>query len=89
MIVGNWLVGHLQTTGCEGDVAAIFYAVYTASQQCAPTWTPSVCLAVQSSFQQIPHVAVTEAVCGTHSLRATRISCIERTDNIKPYARVT
>ena len=72
-----------------GGVAAIFCAVYSASRRRAPTRTPSVRLAVQSSFQQIPCVAATEAVCGTHSLRATRLKLIESTNEMKPYARVT
>ena len=85
---------HLQLQRRHGkvlckSVAAIFDVVYSASWCCAPTWTPSVHLAVQSSFQQILRVAETKAVCGTHWMCFTRIRCIERTENMKPYARVT
>ena len=38
---------------------------------------------MQSSFPQILHVAVTEAVCSTHRLCTMCIRCIERTDNMK------
>ena len=72
-----------------GCVAAIFCAVYTASRRRAPTRTPNVRLEVQSSFPQIPHVAVTKAICDTHSLSATRLKCIKSTDNMTPYTRVT
>ena len=51
-------------------VAAIFYAVYSASQRCSPLQTPSAHLAVESSFQQFLLMAVAEAVCSTHRLRA-------------------
>ena len=62
-------------------VAAIFYVVYPASRSCTPTLTPSVHLAVRSPFQQIPYVAVTEAVCGTHIPRAMRIRITKRAGN--------
>ena len=34
-------------------------------------------------------MAVTEAVCSTHSLRVTRLNLAETTDDTKHYARVT
>ena len=67
-------------------MAAIFPAVYSASQRRAPTRIPSVHLAVQSSFPQIPFVAVTEAARGTHNPHATCLKLIESTSEIKPYA---
>ena len=79
-----WSRPHFQYTA-----AAIFCPVYTTSQHCTPMQTPNVCLAVQSSFQQILHVAVTKAVCSTHWMCFTRIRCIERTDNMKLYTQVT
>ena len=36
---------------------------------------------MQNSSQQSPFVDVTDALCGTQSLRATRLKQIERTDN--------
>ena len=51
--------------------------------------TPSVRLTVQCSFQQIPHMTVTEAVLGSSSPRAMCLRCIKRTDNMKPYAQAT
>ena len=70
-------------------VAAVFCTVYYASWRCAPMLTPSVHLAVWSSFQQSLYMGVTEAVCGTHIPRTMRIRPSKRTDNMKPYARVT
>ena len=63
-------------------VAAIFCTLYFASWRRAPTWTPSVNLAVWSSFRQIPCVAaVTEAARGTHirALRASTLSKVRTT----------
>ena len=44
---------------------------------------------VQSSPRQSPFMAATEAVCGIHSLRSTRLKLGEGTDDRKRYARVT
>ena len=55
-----------------------------------PQCGPQVCiLQCESSYRQIPCVAVTKAACGTHSPRATRLKLIEITDDMKPYAQVT
>ena len=69
-------------------MSTIFCAVYSALQCHTLMGTPNVGLAVQSSFQQILHVAVKKAVCNTHRPRATHLWCIKRTDNMKPYAQV-
>ena len=70
-------------------VAAIFRVVHSASRRRAPMQTPSAHLGLQSSSRQSPFVAVTDAVCGTHSLRVTRFRRIEETDDMKRYARTT
>ena len=75
--------------GSRLSVAAIFYAVYYTLCICVPTWTPSVHLRVQSLACHILLVFVTEAVCSIHTPRTTRLRCIKRMDNVKPYTRVT
>ena len=70
-------------------MAAIFRAVYSASWRRAPMQTPSAHRGMQSSSRQSPFVAVTDAVCGTHKVRATRLRRIEETDDMKHYARTT
>ena len=51
--------------------------------------TPSAHRGMQSSSRQSPFVAVTDAVSGTHSLRATRFRRFEEMDDMKRYARTT
>ena len=50
---------------------------------------PKCASRVQSSPRQSPLTAVTEAVCGTHSLRATRLKLGETADDTKRYTRTT
>ena len=50
---------------------------------------PKCASRAQSSPRQSPFMAVTEAVCGIHSLRVTRIKLGERADDTKRYARMT
>ena len=69
-------------------VSAIFCTVHYASCWCAPAWSPSVHLAVWSSFWQILCLAVTEAACSAHLPHTTCLKLIKRTDNMKPYAQV-
>ena len=63
--------------------------MYSVSWRRTPMQAPSAHLACKSSPRQSPFMAVKEAVCGTHSLRATRLKLGETADDTKRYTRTT
>ena len=76
---------HVTKATCGSHICVAYLALWRR----APIQTTSAHRAVQNSSRQSPFVDVTVALCGTHSLRATRLKRIERTDNMERYARVT
>ena len=73
----------------QQGVVAIFHAAYSSLFIWIPTWTPSVHPQLQSLECHVLLVSTTELVCSTHTARAMCLICIERKDNMKPYAQMT
>ena len=76
---------HFQSALCGSHILCVVLGIMTSRTNADPKCASRV----QSSSRQSPFIAVSEVVCGIHSLRVRRLKFIERTDDTKRYARVT